>query len=227
MHFLFLERRVLMTVVALTGGVAAGKSTVSRILAERGAVVIDADHLARQAVAPESSGFKEVLSRFGPGVTDPSGTLDREALGKLVFSDEVARADLNAIVHPRVRTLYHEKIAELGALNPAAIIVYAVPLLAESRSRGEFDAVVVVDAPANMREERLRQYRGLTASDARSRVLAQATDEERRALADSIIDASLDLETTERAAHELYDELESLWPDRLSELSKRFPRGVS
>jgi dephospho-CoA kinase len=158
---------------------------------------------------------------------DPSGNLDRDALGKLVFSDEVARADLNAIIHPRVRTLYHEKIAELGASNPTAIVVYAVPLLAEARAQRGFDAVVVVDAPADTREERLREYRGLTASDARSRVLAQATDEERRALADSIIDASVDLETTERAAHELYDELESLWPDRLSQLSKRFPRGVS
>lgn len=227
MLFSFLERLVLVTVVALTGGVAAGKSTVSRILAERGALVIDADDLAREAVAPDSAGLKEVLARFGPAVTNPSGTLDRVALGKLVFSDDVARADLNAIVHPRVRALYDEKIAELDASNPTAIIVYAVPLLAEARSRGEFDAIVVVDAPAGMREERLRDNRGLTASDARSRVFAQATDEERRALANSIIDASVDLATTERAAHELYDELQSLWPDRLAQLSKRFPRGVS
>ena len=213
-----------MTVVALTGGVAAGKTTVTDVLAVRGAWVIDADVLARRAVEPGTQALEEIQARFGPNVLDSSGSLDRGALGRVVFQDPGARADLNAIVHPRVKALYDEELAAVQAESPETVVVYAVPLLAEARSASEFDAIIVVDAPEDLRIRRLEEHRGLSHEDARSRVAAQVSDDTRLAMADSILDASGDLERTQRAAHELYDELVALWPDRLSELSRHFPR---
>jgi len=213
-----------MTVVALTGGVAAGKTTVTDVLAVRGAWVIDADVLARRAVEPGTQALEEIQARFGPNVLDSSGSLDRGALGRVVFQDAGARADLNAIVHPRVKALYDEELAAVQAGSPETVVVYAVPLLAEARSASEFDAIIVVDAPEDLRIRRLEEHRGLSHEDARSRVAAQVSDDTRLAMADSILDASGDLERTQRAAHELYDELVALWPDRLSELSRHFPR---
>jgi dephospho-CoA kinase len=213
-----------MTVVALTGGVAAGKTTVTDVLAVRGAWVIDADVLARRAVEPGTQALEEIQARFGPNVLDSSGSLDRGALGRVVFQDPGARADLNAIVHPRVKALYDEELATVQAGSPETVAVYAVPLLAEARSASEFDAIIVVDAPEDLRIRRLEEHRGLSHEDARSRVAAQVSDDTRLAMADSILDASGDLERTQRAAHELYDELVALWPDRLSELSRHFPR---
>jgi dephospho-CoA kinase len=213
-----------MTVVALTGGVAAGKTTVTDVLAVRGAWVIDADVLARRAVEPGTQALEEIQARFGPNVLDSSGSLDRGALGRVVFQDPGARADLNAIVHPRVKALYDEELATVQAGSPETVVVYAVPLLAEARSASEFDAIIVVDAPEDLRIRRLEEHRGLSHEDARSRVAAQVSDDTRLAMADSILDASGDLERTQRAAHELYDELVALWPDRLSELSRHFPR---
>jgi dephospho-CoA kinase len=213
-----------MTVVALTGGVAAGKTTVTDVLAVRGAWVIDADVLARRAVEPGTQALEEIQARFGPNVLDSSGSLDRGALGRVVFQDPGARADLNAIVHPRVKALYDEELAAVQAGSPETVVVYAVPLLAEARSASEFDVIIVVDAPEDLRIRRLEEHRGLSHEDARSRVAAQVSDDTRLAMADSILDASGDLERTQRAAHELYDELVALWPDRLSELSRHFPR---
>lgn len=213
-----------MTVVALTGGVAAGKTTVTEILSARGAVVIDADVLARRAVEPGSPGLEEIRTRFGPDVLDSSGSLDRGALGSVVFHDPEARADLNAIVHPRVKQLYHEELAAVQGQSPEKIVVYAVPLLAEARSASEFDAIVVVHAPADLRISRLQEHRGLSEEDARARVAAQVSDDTRLAMADSVLDTSGDVENTQRGANELYDELVALWPDRLSELSRHFPR---
>ena len=213
-----------MTVVALTGGVAAGKTTVTEVLSARGAVIIDADVLARRAVEPGGPALEEIRARFGPDVLDPSGSLDRSALGSVVFHDPDARADLNNIVHPRVKQLYNEELAAVQAQSPGKVVVYAVPLLAEARSATEFDAIVAVHAPADLRIRRLQEHRGLSKGDACARVTAQVSDDTRLAIADSVLDSSGDLERTERAAHELYDELEALWPDRLSELSRRFPR---
>jgi len=212
-----------MTVVALTGGVAAGKSTVSNVLARHGVIVIDADILAREAVAPGTPGFNAVIARFGDGVLDSEGNLDRAALGDIVFHDDTARADLNAIVHPRVRELYATAVAAAESSHPSTAIVYAVPLLAEARQADEFAAVVVVDAPAAQRTSRLVEFRGMSADDAAARVLSQASDDERRAMADSVVDATGTVERTERAAAQLAEQLIALWPDPLRELSKRFP----
>lgn len=176
--------------IALTGGIAAGKSTVARRWREHGAVVIDADALAREAVAPGSAGLEAIAERFGPDVIDASGALDRGTLGRRVFADEVERTALNAIVHPEVRRLYREAIASAHAADPHAVIVYDVPLLAEARARDEFGLVVVVDAPAEERVRRLVAHRGMTEHEARERVAAQITDDERRALADIVLDAS-------------------------------------
>ena len=215
-----------MTIVALTGGVAAGKSTVTEVLSSLGAHIIDADVLARKAVEPGTPAFDQIIARFGPEVLDESGGLDRGALGNIVFQDVPAREALNAIVHPEVKKLYDQALADAQG-NPSRVTIYAVPLLAEARSTTEFDAVVVVDAPAETRVARLTEHRGLTEEQARARVEAQASDEERAALADSVVDASGALEQTQRAARELYKELAALWPDRLGELSRRFPRDAS
>ena len=213
-----------MTVVALTGGVAAGKTTVTDILSARGARVIDADILARQAVQPGSPALQGIQEKFGADVLDSTGSLNREALGKLIFHDPDAREALNAIVHPRVRELYEAELSAIQAETPDAVVVYAVPLLAEARSVSEFDAVIVAHAPEEVRLARLQEHRGFSEEDARARVGSQVSDEARLAMADSVVDCSGSLEETRSAAHELFDELEDLWPDRLQELSRRFPR---
>ena len=213
-----------MTVVALTGGVAAGKTTVTDILSARGARVIDADILARAAVQPGSPALQGIQEKFGADVLDSTGSLNREALGKLIFHDPDAREALNAIVHPRVRELYEAELSAIQAETPDAVVVYAVPLLAEARSVSEFDAVIVAHAPEEVRLARLQEHRGFSEEDARARVGSQVSDEARLAMADSVVDCSGSLEETRSAAHELFDELEDFWPDRLQELSRRFPR---
>ena len=213
-----------MTVVALTGGVAAGKTTVTDILSARGARVIDADILARAAVQPGSPALQGIQEKFGADVLDSTGSLNREALGKLIFHNPDAREALNAIVHPRVRELYKAELSAIQAETPDAVVVYAVPLLAEARSVSEFDAVIVAHAPEEVRLARLQEHRGFSEEDARARVGSQVSDEARLAMADSVVDCSGSLEETRSAAHELFDELEDLWPDRLHELSRRFPR---
>ena len=179
-----------MDVIALTGGIAAGKSVVAARLATLGAIVIDADLLAREAVAIGSAGLAAVRQRFGDAVLTPEGTIDRPALGALVFADPEARAELNAIVHPEVQRLYGERLASIWHHNPHAIVVYDVPLLVEARSADEFSIVVVVHAPAEQRIERLVARRGMDRASAHNRVAAQASDDERLAVADVIIDPS-------------------------------------
>ena len=179
-----------MDVIALTGGIAAGKSVVAARLATLGAIVIDADLLAREAVAIGSAGLAAVRQRFGDAVLTPEGTIDRPALGALVFADPEARAELNAIVHPEVQRLYGERLASIRHHNPYAIVVYDVPLLVEARSADEFSIVVVVHAPAEQRIERLVARRGMDRASAQNRVAAQASDDERLAVADVIIDTS-------------------------------------
>jgi len=191
-------------VIGLTGGIAAGKSTVARLLAERGAIIIDADALARAAVAPGSAGLDAVRDRFGPGVIAADGSLDRAALGAIVFSDDTERAALNAIVHPEVARLYGRQLAEIASANPDAIVVYDVPLLVEARSADEFALVVVVHAPADVRVDRLVALRGLDRESALGRVLAQASDAERLALADVVIDTSGSMEST-------LEQVDALW----------------
>lgn len=180
-----------MTVIALTGGIASGKSTIGRRLAELGATRIDADQLARDAVAPGTPGLARVTERFGADrILTAAGELDRAALGAIVFQDAAALQDLNGIVHPEVARLYAAAVAGARAANPDGLIVYEIPLLAETGRAGEFDLVVVADAPEEVRIARMVELRGMTEDDARRRIAQQATAEERRAIADVVIDTS-------------------------------------
>jgi dephospho-CoA kinase len=206
-----------MPIVALTGGIAAGKSTVTAVLEELGALVVDADALARQAVEPGSRGLSAIVSRFGEGILDPSGSLNRAALGEIVFSDAQARVDLERIVHPIVGDLSKAAFSRASAEQPGRVLIYAIPLLAESARQSEFDLVVVVHAPSQERVRRLVELRGLSESEASARVQSQATDAERLALADIVIDAGGTQEQTLARAHALYSVLQKCWPDRLSE----------
>ncbi|PZS15713.1 MAG: dephospho-CoA kinase [Pseudonocardiales bacterium] len=169
--------------VGLTGGVGSGKSTVSALLAGHGAVVLDADVIAREVVQPGTEGFDAVVARFGRGVVAADGTLDRRGIAEIVFADEGARNDLNAIVHP----LVGQRSAELlAAAPPDAIVVYDVALLVEAGLGAGFDCVVVVQADAVTRLARLAE-RGMPEQEARARMAAQASDDERRAVADEMI----------------------------------------
>jgi dephospho-CoA kinase len=196
-----------MRVIALTGGIASGKSTVSRRLASLGAHIVDADLLSREAVAPGSPGLIKVVERFGPAVLADDGSLDRAALGAVVFSDAGARADLNAIVHPEVRRLAAERLAAIGRAEPDAIAVYDVPLLVETGVDHDFELIVVVDADERTRTERLVALRGLDPEEAARRVAAQASDEERRAVADVLIDTTGTLEHTDEQVDRLWSDL--------------------
>ncbi|WP_026422248.1 dephospho-CoA kinase [Actinokineospora inagensis] len=167
--------------VGLTGGIGSGKSTVAGRLAGHGAVVVDSDRVAREVVEPGTPGLAAVVAEFGPGVLTGDGALDRPALAKIVFSDDAARQRLNALVHPLVR----ERAAELVAEAPAdAIVVHDVPLLVENGMGALYHLVVIVDTPVDERVRRLVTSRGLTESDARARVAAQADDDARRAVGD-------------------------------------------
>jgi len=193
--------------VGLTGGIASGKSTIAAMLAERGAVIVDADQLAREAVEPGSDGLDRIRRRFGADIASDEGVLDRERLGSLVFSDPTARNDLNAIVHPAVRALAETKFRLAREADPDAVIVYDVPLLTETGIADQFDLVVVADAPADLRVERLIELRGHSREDAERRVSSQASDAQRRQIADVIIDTSGSREDTETAVAELWDRL--------------------
>ncbi|KAM9865007.1 Dephospho-CoA kinase [Leucobacter aridicollis] len=198
-----------MQLIALTGGIAAGKSTVGRRLAELGALRIDADQLARDAVAPGSPGLAQVVARFGDGLLAADGSLNRAALGERVFADPDELAALNAIVHPEVRRLADEAIQAAIRTAPDAVVVYEIPLLVESGAKpGEggldWDTVVVADAPVETRVARMVELRGMTEAEARSRIANQASDEDRRAIADVLIDTS----GTEQ---ETLEQVDALW----------------
>lgn len=179
-----------MYLIALTGGIASGKSTIGRRFEELGAARIDADVLARDAVAPGSPGLAKIVERFGDAVLLSNGSLDRERLGAIVFADSGALADLNAIVHPEVRRLYEERIAEVREADPEAVVVYEIPLLAEAKPGFDGDLVVVAEAPVEQRVARMVELRGMSEQDARRRIANQASDEERRSLADVVVDTS-------------------------------------
>ncbi|WP_156759410.1 dephospho-CoA kinase [Microbacterium karelineae] len=193
-----------MPLIALTGGIASGKSTIARRLAEHGAVVVDADQTVRDLQQPGQPVFAEIVDAFGAGVVAPDGSLDRPALGSIVFGDDEGRARLNAIVHPAVRDETRRRFAEAFAADPQAVVVYDVPLLAEARGTGEWDVVVVAHAPAETRIRRMVDDRGMTREEAASRVSSQATDDERLALADVVVDTDGSLEETLRQADELW-----------------------
>ena len=171
--------------MGLTGGIGAGKSTVARLLAERGAVVIDADQLARDAVAPGSTGLAAVAAAFGPAVLAEDGSLNRGALAALVFADPAQLKRLNAIVHPRVQALTTDVLRSLPA---DAIAVNDVPLLVEVGAAGRYDFVAVVEADERVRVARLGADRGMSEADALARIAAQASAAARDAVADAVID---------------------------------------
>ncbi|MFT4284445.1 MAG: dephospho-CoA kinase [Protaetiibacter sp.] len=185
--------------VALTGGIASGKSTVARRLAELGAVVVDADVIAREVVEPGTPALARIAEEFGPAVIAADGSLDRGALGAIVFGDERARATLNAITHPAVGERSRELFAAAHAADPDAIVVYDVPLLVNERGEGradEFDRVVAVSADEETRVRRLVELRGMDEDEARRRIASQAPESARLAIAHDVIDASGTLEET-------------------------------
>lgn len=187
--------------VGLTGGVASGKSTVSAMLAELGAVVVDADRLAREVVAPGSEGLAEVVEAFGASVLTAEGELDRPAVGRLVFADEGKRRTLEAIIHPRVRA----RGAELEAAAPGgSLVVHDIPLLTETGQAGSFEAVVVVDVPREVQLERLVERRGMSPEDAEARIGAQATREERLAVATHVVENTGSLDDLRARVAEVY-----------------------
>jgi dephospho-CoA kinase len=194
--------------VGLTGGIGSGKSEVSRRLAALGAVVLDADKAARKVVAPGTPGLAAVAETFGSGVLLPDGSLDRARLGEIVFADAEARGRLNAIVHPLVHEWMRAAEAEAAAAaGDGAVIVHDVPLLAEGGRSGDFDLVIVVDAPPDVQVERLVRQRGMTAGDAMARMAAQATREQRLAIADIVIDNSGPLANLDSRVKEAWTEL--------------------
>ena len=190
--------------IGLTGGIGSGKSTVARLLAERGAHVVDADVLAREALAPGTPGLAAVAEAFGEGVLTAEGALDRPALAAVVFGDPDARARLDGIVHPRVRARAAELVA---ALPPDAVVVQDIPLLVETGQAGSFDLVLVVAADLDTRVARLVE-RGLDDQDARARIAAQASDDQRRAVADVVLDNSGTL-------GELAAQVDRFWGERV------------
>jgi dephospho-CoA kinase len=197
-----------MVRVGLSGGIGSGKSTVARALARRGAIVIDADVLAREVVEPGEPGLAAVIERFGREVLDEDGRLDRPKLAALVFEDAAARADLNAIVHPRVAAETARRIA--GAPSDA-IIVIDVPLLVEA-ARSGYDVVVIVEAPEAVRLERLIG-RGMSPEDGRRRMAAQASDAHRRKFADVILDNS-------GSEDDLEHQIDALWAQLTASLKR-------
>jgi dephospho-CoA kinase len=195
--------------VGLTGGIGSGKSEVARRLAAHGAVIIDADVAAREVVAPGTPGLAQVAGAFGPEVLGPDGALDRERLGAIVFRDPALRAKLNAIVHPLVREwMGAAERAAAAAAHGDLIVVHDVPLLAESRRADGFDLVIVVDVPPELQVERLVSHRGMTPDQARARMAAQATRDQRLAIAGIVIDNSGTLDDLDRRVAEVWADLQ-------------------
>jgi dephospho-CoA kinase len=196
-----------MLVVALTGGIGAGKSTVAQNFAELGALVIDADQLARMAIERGSDGFAEVLLRFGDEII-LNGDIDRKKLAEIVFSDEAARKDLEKIIHPRVQAIFAEAVEDLDQDD---ILIYEIPLLVETDAAEKFDYIITVEADLELRKSRLLK-KGLYISQIEKRMAAQATQESREAIADFVIYNDGDEDS-------LLRQVENLWESVLQPLS--------
>ncbi|MCH6159685.1 dephospho-CoA kinase [Streptomyces marispadix] len=196
-----------MLKVGLTGGIGAGKSEVSRLLQGHGAVIVDADKIAREVVEPGTPGLTAVVEEFGEEVLAPDGSLDRPRLGAVVFADTERLAALNAIVHPLVGERSAELERQAAADSASAVIVHDVPLLTENGLAPLYDLVLVVDASPKTQLDRLVRLRGMTEEDAQARMAAQATREERLAVADLVIGNDGPLEELETRVREVWDEL--------------------
>ena len=194
-----------MLVVALTGGIGAGKSLVAQYFSELGARVVDADQLSRVAIERGSEGFDEVITRFGESILR-NGDIDLKALGEIIFKDKSAKADLEAIIHPRVRELFFEVVNDLAADE---ILIYEIPLLVETGAAGNFDQIITVEADLEIRKTRLLK-RGMFISDIESRLAAQASPAEREAIATHIIENSGDEDQLLRKVENLWEELQRL-----------------
>ena len=186
-------------VVGLTGGIGSGKSLAAQFFSQLGALVIDADQLARSAIERGSEGFDEVLLRFGDTVLK-NGDIDRVALGQIVFENPQAKKDLEEIIHPRIRAEFEEAVA---SLNPGQIMVYEIPLLVETNTADRFDFVITVESDPEVRKQRLRA-RGMFHSDIEKRMASQATEEERRAVADCVL-------TNDGTEDDLLRQVENIW----------------
>jgi dephospho-CoA kinase len=195
-----------MKLVGLTGGIASGKSVVSARLAEHGAVIVDADKLAREVVEPGTPGIARIAQVFGPTVISGDGSLNRAALGAIIFSDAAKREELNSITHPAIWARAKELFDAAVVANPDVVIVYDVPLLAEASSDRpmRFDIIIVVHAEAETRIDRLVSLRGMSRREAESRLGSQAGDDQRLALADVVIDSNGTLEHTLEQADALW-----------------------
>lgn len=194
--------------LALTGGIGSGKSTVAQFFADRGATIIDADAISRSLMEPGQQVLADVVATFGDHLVDEAGRLNRQALANVVFNDDDARQRLNAIVHPAVRAESKVQLKHAIEANPEhAVIIQDIPLLAETGQAEQFDGVIVVHTDVDTRLQRLVNARGMNAADARARIAAQATDEERKAIADWIIDNSGTLEDTEAQVAAVWEEL--------------------
>jgi dephospho-CoA kinase len=196
-----------MLLVGLTGGIASGKSVVAARLAEHGAVIVDADAIAREVVEPGTPALARIAEEFGSAVISADGGLDRPALGAIVFADPAKLAILNGITHPAVLELSQRRFAEAGAADPDAVVVYDVPLLSEVRGKAEFDVVVVVSAPEETRIERMVSLRGMSRDEAERRIRSQVPEEQRLALADIVIESGGTLDETLARADEVWAEL--------------------
>lgn len=194
-----------MLLVGLTGGIGSGKSTVAGMLEERGAVVFDADVLAREAVAPGTPGHDAVVERFGANVLGPGGELDREALAAIVFADPAARRDLEAIVHPEVRRMLAEGCEEYEGTD--RVVVFSAPLLVETGMHSAFELLLVVSVPVETQVERLLRERGMSEDQVRARIDAQAPLEEKEAVADVILDNEGNVEKLEAQVERVWQEL--------------------
>ena len=190
--------------IGLTGGIGAGKSEVSRRLAAQGAVIVDADLIAREVVAPGTDGFAAVVDAFGPDIVGPDGALDRSHLGDIVFADKQKLAALNAIVHPRVGARMRELEEAAG---PSSVVVHDVPLIAENGLADAYDLVVVVDVPPRIQLDRLVRHRAMSRAQAQARMAAQASREQRLSIADIVVDNSGSLAELDRLVGELWSEL--------------------
>ena len=194
-----------MLVVALTGGIGAGKSLVAQYFSELGARVVDADQLSRIAIERGSEGFDEVITRFGESILR-NGDIDRKVLGEIIFKDKSAKADLEAIIHPRVRELFFEVVSDLAADE---ILIYEIPLLVETGAASNFDQIITVEADLEIRKSRLLK-RGMFISEIESRLAVQASPSEREAVSTHIIENSGDEDQLLRKVENLWEELQRL-----------------
>ncbi|MEV5042882.1 dephospho-CoA kinase [Microbacterium sp. LMI1x-1-1.1] len=196
-----------MPLIALTGGIASGKSTIARRLAERGAVVVDADAIVRDVQRPGSPVLDAIAAEFGPDVLTAAGELDRAGLASRVFGDPDAVARLNAIVHPAVREESARRFRAAVDADPRAVVVYDVPLLLEARAEDPWELIVVAHAPAALRRERLISLRGMTEAEADARLAAQVDDARRLAIADVVIDTAGSIDVTLAQTDDLWARL--------------------